>query len=33
MLERDDLADKCNKLDERVTTTKEILDEKIEDKY
>jgi len=33
MHERDDLADKCHKLDERVTTTKEILDEKIEDKY
>jgi len=33
MHERDDLADKGLKLDERITNTKEILDEKIEDKY
>ena len=33
MHERDDLADKCQKLDERISNTKEILDEKIEDKY
>ena len=33
MHERDDLADKCHKLDERITNAKEILDEKIEDKY
>ena len=31
MHERDDLADKIHKLDERATNIKELLDEKIDD--